>query len=121
MKTYTLEELKAAQAAQATDFGEPWSADTIWSDIICDNTGIRAIVEVFNHESNPERRPRIIACVNALAGIPDPAEFVRQAKEMREAIREAFNSFAEAPESDAAWLLTERQKTALSKIQPFLP
>jgi hypothetical protein len=115
------EQNRYPEAVQAPDFGEPWSADTIWGDIICDNTGIRAIVEVFNHESNPERRPRIIACVNALRGVPDPAEFVRQAKEMREAIREAFNSFAEAPESDAAWLLTERQKTALSKLKPFLP
>ena len=52
----------------------------------------------------------------------EPADgyVLRQLVAMREAIREAFNSFAEAPESDEAWLLTERQRTALSKLQPFL-
>ena len=39
---------------------------------------------------------------------------------MREVIKEAFNSFAEDPESDAAWLLTERQRKAIAKLQPFI-
>lgn len=33
------------------------------------------------------RASRIVACVNALAGIPDPAAFVAAARELRDAIR----------------------------------
>jgi len=56
----------------------------------------------------------------ALTAPPPPVVAKADIEAMREAIREAFNSFAEAPESDAAWLLTERQTAALSKLQPFL-
>ena len=36
-----------------------------------------------------EDAERAISCVNALAGIPDPAEFVRTAKDLAEWIRQA--------------------------------
>lgn len=43
-----------------------------------------------------------------------------QLKAMREAIREVFDSFADEPASDSAWLLDDRQTAALSKLQPFI-
>lgn len=51
-----------------------------------------------------------------------------QLKAMREAIKEVFNSFANEPASDSAWLirrespwLDDRQTATLAKLQPFLP
>ena len=44
-----------------------------------------------------------------------------QIEAMREAIKEVFNSFNDEPASDSAWLLDDRQTSALSKLQPFLP
>lgn len=43
-----------------------------------------------------------------------------QLKAMREAITEVFNSFADEPASDSAWLLDDRQTAALAKLQPFI-
>ncbi len=43
-----------------------------------------------------------------------------QLEAMREAIREVFNSFANEPASDSAWLLDDRQTAALTKLKPFI-
>lgn len=55
----------------APDFGEPWQADKTWPQIICDKGGVHAMVDVF--DKTPGLRERIIATVNACAGMVDPA------------------------------------------------
>lgn len=45
------------------------------------------------------------------------AEMEKQLEAMREAIKEVFNSFNDEPASDSAWLLDDRQTSALSKLQ----
>lgn len=81
------DELAKHEAAQAPDFGEPWHPSYSKGSEDKKNEW------VFEARSN-DYRTRIIACVNALRGVPDPAEFVRQAKEMREAIKLAHEAFA---------------------------
>jgi hypothetical protein len=80
MKTYTLEELKAAQAAQAPDFGEPWE--------LLDHLQHRGVSNRHGQIVAKEQdKQRCLTCVNALAGVPDPDEFVRQAKENAEILK----------------------------------
>ena len=55
----------------APDFGEPWQADKTWPQIICDKGGVHAMVDVF--DKTPGLRDRIIATMNACAGMVDPA------------------------------------------------
>jgi len=43
-----------------------------------------------------------------------------QLEAMRTAIKEVYNSFADEPASDSAWLLDDRQTAALTNLQPFL-
>ncbi len=73
---------------QAPDFGEPWEPSY---EMLFDRDGdyVGEFQPPFHNSS--EVVARAIACVNALAGIPDPAEFVRQAKEMREAVKRIAN------------------------------
>ncbi len=59
------------QQQPAPDFGEPWQADKTWPQIICNNGGIHAMVDVF--DKTPGLRERIIATMNACAGMVDPA------------------------------------------------
>jgi hypothetical protein len=56
--------------------GEPWYAHG--PDI---RTNADERVNIYDHD--PSNRERIVACINALAGIPDPAAFVKQAKELQ--------------------------------------
>jgi hypothetical protein len=42
-------------------------------------------INIYDNNGN---RARIVACINALAGIDDPAAFVERAKRMEEALRE---------------------------------
>jgi hypothetical protein len=69
---------KQPEAAQAPDFGEPWEPS---GEMIFDHDG--DYVAEFQPPFHDSRRvaARAIACVNALRGVRDPAEFVRQAKE----------------------------------------
>ena len=48
-------------------------------------------IESGNHSRIEANARRIVACVNALAGIPDPAAFVQAARGMREAAEAARN------------------------------
>lgn len=65
---------------------------------------LRVIAEVFGRATSGFPLPaeatanRIVACVMALRGIPDPEEFITRAKRMEEALR-PFAAFAEAWES----------------------
>lgn len=45
----------------------------------------------------------------------------KQLEAIREAIKEAFNSFADDPQSDSVWLMNDRQASALGKLKHFLP
>jgi len=122
---------KQHEAAQAPDFGEPWQPSC---EMIFDRDGdyVAEFQPPFHDSSKVAARA--IACVNALAGVPDPAEFVRQAMEMKEAIGLAhcslnqtrnrlniwFNaSGAKCQTADAEALVNA--ESALSKLQPFLP
>lgn len=112
--------IQQAEAAQAPDFGEPWIMRSDPNDRrICNRRD-----EIVRDESD---RHRAIACVNALAGVPDPAEFVRQAKEMREAIREAHEHLCNVGSGRGCLLGFDLDdampdiEAAASKLQPFLP
>ena len=56
-------------------FGEPWSASD--SDIACDLPGDEGkIIFLGPHGGEEHLAARAVACVNALAGIDDPAAFM---------------------------------------------
>jgi hypothetical protein len=67
---------------QAPDFGEPWRLREANSRTVTIAPG--ALGADFDL---PEHAARAIACTNALRGVPDPAEFVRQAKENAEILK----------------------------------
>ena len=52
----------------------------------------------------------------------EPADdyVLRQVAKMREVIKKVFNSFADDPYSDSAWMLNDVQIAAISKLQPFI-
>ena len=62
---------------QPQDFGEPWLNGLA---AITDRDGSLIL-------GTGERRDRITACVNAMSGIADPADFVRRARKMEKHIR----------------------------------
>ena len=77
---------------------EPWVAvDSDAHDHVFDNDRKRICGiygGVVHSEVGRANRDRIVACVNALAGIPDPAAFVAQAKAVREAAHKSLDQFA---------------------------
>lgn len=83
------------------DYGEPWRESKIW-DCITDREGI--ILVHTASEFNDPFRTRAITCVNACAGMADPAAEIAA---MREAIREAHEAF----------ILGENP---LPKLRPFI-
>jgi hypothetical protein len=120
---------------KAPDFGEPWSPDKTWSQIICNRGSVHAMVDVF--DKTPGLRDRIIACVNATAGMADPAKEIQA---MRNAIEDAGRALADLVEhirecSERHLLACDidphppsvfsvygaQAKRALAKLQPFLP
>jgi hypothetical protein len=115
---------KQPEAAQAPDFGEPWQP---LCEMIFDRDGdyVAEFQPPFHDSSKVAARA--IACVNALSGVPDPAEFVRQAKEMKEAIKEAHEALCNVksgrgclPGFDLNDAMPDIE-TTLSKLQLFLP
>ena len=77
------------------------------------------LVETIRERDEARRN----AEVERLSGVAVVAMCKRQESEieaMREAITEVFNSFADEPASDSAWLLDDRQTAALTKLQPFI-
>jgi hypothetical protein len=118
------------------DFGEPWKAFGI---INIDSAKRQNMAQAIC----PLVRDRIVACVNATAGMADPA---REIQAMRDAIQEAHTAL----NCDALWAFDEmapselearwrdgrgsltsgpnncgaffsKRKAALAKLQPFLP
>lgn len=130
-----------ADAFEAPDFGEPWAAYP-GSDAVDERDGTLAFSSPWEDRLN-----RIIACVNACAGMADPAKEIASLKGerdclndelsaicsranahdaaeacgliqgMREAIREAYASLANV---STAFGRTPAQDAALAKLQPFL-
>lgn len=65
-----------------TDYGEPWEYRK-WHGLGDIQTDSRMIIRDA-HFINAEDRERILACVNACAGLADPAEALRLAREALE-------------------------------------
>lgn len=61
-------------------YGEPWVVDREADMIGLAVRTQRGLVEPT--EDAPEYTSRIIACVNAMAGVEDPAAFVKEAKKV---------------------------------------
>ena len=114
------------------DYGVPWIPSDTWKDIALNNRGS------FAAES-PVYRDRIIACVNACAGMADPAKeiaalresLLEQAKTNAElrakligwhenetirAMREAIRFADQLLDADGY----EEDNIARAKLQPFL-
>jgi hypothetical protein len=116
----------------APDYGEPWrTKENHLSTSLYDGKGnyFADIHELVGQDSSIawEKANRIVACVNACAGIPDPAAHMAA---MREAIREAHGALFRLSEE---WKYQAKignvpddrveanlSTAALTKLQPFL-
>jgi hypothetical protein len=76
--------------------------------ISCEITG--ATVAVLHGEHDKENAARIVACVNALAGIADPAAAIKAA---REALEHACDT---VPQSGAERMFIEECRRALALL-----
>jgi len=110
---------KQPEAAQAPDFGEPWKLSPLPESEITDNGGCLLDIAQAN---------RGIICTNALAGVPDPAEFVRQANDtVRELVDlcERAKGIVQAKhpnDADIDDFITDFEVVMTSaNLQPFLP
>jgi hypothetical protein len=105
------------------DYGEPWVYSDLWE--IIDRNG-----NEIQHGLHDEHYERAVTCVNACAGIPDPAA---QLAAMREAIREAHAALAKTGRCLSIWhnasgsLCQTKDadaiadaELALTKLQPYL-
>lgn len=73
-------------ASEQKQTAEPWEShgqNTVFG-IVIESQG-----RLIGSFETVEDRDRAVACVNALAGIPDPAAFVRRAKAIEEAASNA--------------------------------
>lgn len=131
---------------QTPDYGEPWNQDQRVEMHIKDRSGngIASFGASWNNIEDPEKlhkrqqglRDRTLACVNACAGMADPAAEIEA---MREAIRDAhaiIERYSESAISHATQLMCpeclrieafdEEHKDscaigkALTKLKPFL-
>ncbi len=101
----------------APDYGEPWKNNT---EFIRDRMDFK--VAAFR---DAESADRIVACVNACAGMADPAATIAA---MREAIREAHEAIEEARIAIfyevGTWKAVDpclpKSASAITKLQPFL-
>ena len=68
---------------------EPWVVDG--TEIICahDSSHIAEVPDGGSPEQDAADRARIVSCVNAMAGIPDPAAYVTAFEAMVEALVDA--------------------------------
>lgn len=123
------------------DYGEPWK-EKAYNYTVGDTGDVDGVIEIRTREElkvasawNPSDEnealfSRAIACVNACAGMADPAAEIES---MRAAIREAHDSlhkcsrvigapktyeWADEDVCDAAY---NSAQAALVKLQPFLP
>lgn len=105
---------------KAPDYGEPWTEYTNWDEIICRNQET-----ILYPASSLEHCARAIQCVNACAGMTDPAA---ELAAMREAIKEAFEALQQVSQCrvyyedsmDIDNHTSDACATAVTKLQPFL-
>ncbi len=94
---------------KAPDFGEPWHSGGEY---------------VYSRDDKQVHlypmRLRIAQCVNACAGMADPA---REIQAMRDAMQNAANAFTiilGSFDEEELWITRELPRKALEKLQPFL-
>lgn len=91
-------------------FGEPWSIGT---NAFGDGRVVDCDGKIMESD---EVRARAITCVNALAGIPDPAAFREAVMELVEAVKDSMMPW---PIITAADIMKHRDRVnvALSKVE----
>lgn len=112
---------------KAPDYGEPWKVEntetelwvsvTNWTRYLGDIACEMGSNKHFSLQHWPARAQRIVQCVNACAGMTDPAaEFAA----MREAIKEAHAALKNACAYPVCGSWNEQAEVALAKLQPFI-
>lgn len=97
----------------APDHGEPWRVMT-YADGGVGTREARPIIEDLRLSH------RAVACVNACAGMADPAAEIAS---MREAIREAHGALSYLLSDSVTFLRNtaiEKAENSITKLQPFL-
>jgi hypothetical protein len=74
------EQAKPKEAAKCEDYEEPWSMPSTNARM---DAASGEVIDLFGPR-NFRLRSRAVACVNALAGIPDPAAYVARTKKLVE-------------------------------------
>lgn len=103
-------------ASEQKQTAEPWEShgqNTVFG-IVIESQG-----RLIGSFETVEDRDRAVACVNALAGIADPAAFVKRAKAIERTMNDiAFGTQGHAEESDARVIdiITNKARAALAKI-----
>lgn len=100
----------------APDFGEPWSDSEFRGMADCQDRNGTPIVCDF-HFVHDEHRARIVSCVNACAGMSDPAAEIQA---LREAVKEAGDALEWAIENmnpPFEWEPFTKANATLSKLQ----
>lgn len=97
------------------DYGEPWDAS---SEYVYNGCGKQ--VHLYTERS------RVAACVNACAGMADPAAEIAAMREAllsaRDALTEAFErSHPDKQDGQSLFHVHHKAKKALRNIKPFLP
>ena len=114
----------------APDYGEPWKLDA-YNSPLGDSDDFEGVLQIYTREHqefvaeawNPEDKhdeqfSRIITCVNACAGMADPAAEIQA---MREAIMEAHRFIRDIVKNHECGDDTDASgEAALAKLQPFL-
>ena len=94
------------------DYGEPWKFNQGEPSI--ESRDDDAVLTGIDYVIDEAKIQRAVSCVNACAGMVDPAAEIQV---MREAIREAYKSLAYVSPTFGR---TPAQDAALAKLQPFI-
>lgn len=129
---------------QTPDYGEPWKMEA-YNSPLGESGDFEGVIEIRTRDEirraeacNPDDEDedafkRIVACVNACAGMADPA---KEIEAMREAIKEAHDTLEQIynygrgsevmpgtkdDHPDCSWCTNFRStQSALAKLQPFI-
>ena len=93
----------------APDFGEPWEY-TSFRNCIRDRHNVLRQIE-------DDLRDRSRVCVNACAGMSDPAAEIQA---LRDAVKEAREALERLADCDLDFYEVRLAESALSKLQPLL-
>lgn len=109
------------------DYGEPWKVDSA-RGVRCESGGV-ICYPLGSREEEQKLAVRIVSCVNACAGMTDPANEI---KKMREAIKTANDSLNKcsrvigAPKTyewadeDVCDEAYNSAKASIAKLKPFI-